>query len=200
MDNKTTQLIAKWFERKYAEVDQLMVPFSKNCKRNCDWCCYQSIEILNWEKPLILNYISKKLPENQKSIIKQKLSFWLHYFNNMVPSNDILSAHDVFIKFQQQQGKDRIACSFLNHHECLIYPVRPLSCRMHVNENGPAKCKAYPLNDASRDAVSLRKKILEEIVTSVPTQLELLNLAVAPIFGFAHHVRNIENILLESID
>lgn len=198
MNNKTSEIIANWFERKYAEVDQLMVPFSTNCKRSCDWCCYQSIEILNWEKPLIINYISEKLSDNKKRIVKQNLTFWLNYFNQMVPSNAILSVDDVFVKFQQQQGKDRIACPFLHQHECVIYPVRPLSCRMHVAENGPIACRANPLNDASPNAVILRKNILKEIVDAVPTQLELLNLAVAYTFGLSHMVRHIECAILKS--
>lgn len=197
MDTKTTKIIADWFIQKYLEIDQLMIPLSKKCKRGCDWCCYQSVEILNWEKPLILNYISEKLSDNQKTTIKKKLLLWLNYFNIMMPSKNILSVDDVFVKFQQKQRKDRIACPFLHQHNCLIYLVRPLSCRMHVAENGPAQCKANPLNDASDDAISLRKKILEEIIIAVPTRLELLNFAVAPLLGLSNKIKKMDYPLLQ---
>ena len=71
MDEITSKIVSNWFRKKYAEIDQAMIPFASKCKKGCDWCCYQSIEILNWEEPLILDFIEK---------------------------NDVISAYHIFIK------------------------------------------------------------------------------------------------------
>lgn len=200
MNPKTAQTIAQWFKRKYLEVDRMMFPLEQNCKKGCDWCCYQSVEILNWEEPLILEFLSLELSPILKIKIKERLIEWFDYFNRIMPEGKVLSSNDVFENLHQQQAGDCIACPLLNHHECLIYPVRPLSCRMHVAEFGPEACMINPLNDATSHAVKLRKKVLAEIVDQIPTNLTLLNFAIAPYFKLGHMVRDIEFTLLSGLD
>ena len=199
MDNKAYEIIAKWFKLKYAEIDKLMMPYSNVCKRSCDWCCYQSIEILNWEKPLILKYIRKNISNDQFSIIKFQLIQWLKYLKLKTNGKKTLNFNDVFIEFQQNHGNEEQACVFLHQHDCLIYQVRPLCCRMHVAEKDQTFCKKNALNDASPKAKALREKVVGEIVRSVPTRLELLNIAVLPVFGLSLNEIEIEYPLLQDL-
>ena len=199
MDPKTSKIVAEWFKNKYREIDRKMYPLSGICKKGCDWCCFQSVEILNWEEPLILNYISQQLSYSEKSRIRKKLLIWFDYFDETMQQKKILVADEIFVKFQQQQAVDRIPCPFLYNHECSIYPVRPLCCRMHVNESHPGDCRANPLKDSSPQAEELRKVTLASIVNRIPTSLHLLNFAIAPLFKLEHRVPVVEHALLKGI-
>lgn len=199
MDSETSQYVAGWFKKKYREIDRMMLPLSNSCIRGCDWCCYQSVEILNWEEPLISNYISNHFSSTQKSKIKEKLENWFDYFDSRMPRKKMLQVNDVFLKFQQQQAKDRFPCVFLQDHECSIYSVRPLCCRMHVTDQSSNMCKNNPLMDSSPKAEQLRKSVLASIADRVPTSLRLLNFSVAPLFKLQHRIREIDYPLLKGI-
>lgn len=199
MDEVTSKIVADWFRKKYRKIDQDMTTLSYVCKKGCDWCCYQSIEILNWEEPLILNYISEKISIDQKLILEEKLTDWFNYFDTVMPRKSELSTEDVFIDFHNAIAKDQIACLFLENHMCGIYPVRPISCRMHIANDGPLACMEDALKDSSFDAEQLRKKYLAEISEKLPTSLGLLNFSVAKILGLSHRIRKVEENLLEGI-
>lgn len=199
MDPETSKNVAEWFKKKYREIDRKMLPLSTSCKRGCDWCCYQSVEILNWEEPLILNYISNQLSNAQKSRIKEKLSNWFDYFDSRMPRKTMLQANDVFLKFQQQQAKDWFPCVFLHDHECAIYSVRPLCCRMHVTDQSFNVCKNDSLMDSSPKAEQLRKSVLASIADRVPTSIRLLNFSIAPLFKLQHRARDVEYPMLKGM-
>lgn len=192
MDPETSKIVAQWFKQKYDEIDRKMDRLSASCKRGCDWCCYQSIEILNWEEPLILNYISNQLSCTQKSRIKAKLSHWFNYFDLKTSGKKELLADEVFLKFQQQQAIDRFPCIFLHQRECVIYPVRPLCCRMHITQHHPDICKKVSLMDAHPRAQKLRIEVLASIVSNIPTTLTLLNFSAAQLFGFSDSIPRVQ--------
>lgn len=197
MNPESSKNIAEWFKKKYQEIDRKMMPLSASCIRGCDWCCYQSVEILNWEESLILHYISHGLSASQRSRIREKLLNWLDYFDSRMPANRVLQANDVFVDFRLQQAKDRFPCIFLHNRECSIYAVRPLCCRMHVTDHNFNVCKNEPLLDASPKAEQLRKVVLASIVDRVPTTLRLLNFSVTSLFKLQHRISEIEYPLLK---
>ncbi|MFA9388579.1 MAG: YkgJ family cysteine cluster protein [Prolixibacteraceae bacterium] len=199
MDSTTSHIVSKWFEKKYREIDLQLADLSPQCAKGCDWCCYQSIEILNWEEPLILEFINSQLSKRQKNRIKKKLIDWFDYLDQKIPLKPILTTEDVFEKFQQMQGGDRKPCIFLHKHECLIYPVRPISCRTHVAEQKVLGCIENPLQDSSDEATNLRIRILNEIIRKLPSSLELLNFAVAKMFELGYRKRPIEYHTLEAL-
>lgn len=199
MDPTTSHIVSKWFEKKYSQVDLEVAPLAINCKKGCDWCCYQSIEILNWEEPLILEFINNQLSKSQKKIVKHRLVEWFNYFDQLVPGKPETTIHDIFILLNQKHGSDRVPCVFLHQHLCLIYPVRPMCCRIHVAGENVEFCKANPLNEASAEAITIRKKVLNEIIHKIPTSLNLLNFAVARLLGLDYRNRKIEDHLLQSV-
>lgn len=192
MDTKTSSIVANWFHHKYTEVDQQMLPLKKACKKGCDWCCYQSVEILNWEEPLIISYIEKHFSALKKTELKNKLTEWFNYFDKSIGKVDVLSYDDVFVKFHEKQALDRIPCPFLENHICSIYEVRPICCRMHI-VGIVEKCKADLLCDATKEAELLRKEFLSKIVNEISTKLNLLNFAVAGLFDLSHRKCKIKN-------
>jgi Fe-S-cluster containining protein len=188
MNSGMDQWIAQWFQLKYKEVDKQMSSLTKVCKRGCDWCCYQSVQILNWEEPLILSYISTQLDSDQKEMIKTRLLLWFEHLDQFFKGRKHLTMEELFVDFNHQQDSHSLPCVFLHCHECLIYPVRSLCCRMHIVDVDPDYCIVDPLRDASPAAEGLRKKVLRDIVDQVPTTLRLLNFSIAPLFGLEHRV------------
>ncbi|MBN2806393.1 MAG: hypothetical protein JXR22_07015 [Prolixibacteraceae bacterium] len=200
MDSTTAHIVGKWFEKKYREVDQQVAPYATSRHNGCDGCCFQPIEILNWEEPLILEYIHQKLSPAQKRIVKQRLENWFDDFDQLVPGKSIQSAHDLFLQIQQKQGTQPLSCIFLHQHQCLIYPVRPIYCRMFVPEEDPEHCHQKPsLNDHSTATGLLQNKVVNDIIRIIPSTLNLLNFAVARLFNLDYRTRHLDDQLLQSM-
>jgi Fe-S-cluster containining protein len=200
MDSKTAHIVGKWFEKKYREVDQQVAPYSISCNKGCEGCCFQPIEILNWEEPLILEYIHHQLTSDQKKIVRRRLKHWFDDFDVLIPGKSTQSAHDLFLQIQRTQGSHPLPCIFLHQHQCLIYPVRPIYCRMFDPGEDPERCKYKPsIEDDSTTIGSLRKKVVNDIILKIPSTLNLLNFAVARLFNLNYRTRHLDEQLLQGI-
>jgi len=73
MDTSTKNIIVQYFQHLYDETDQQMALLKPVCKRGCPWCCYQSVEILNWEEPTIKQFIVQKIKGRAIIEIKNNL-------------------------------------------------------------------------------------------------------------------------------
>jgi hypothetical protein len=80
MDTATSNTIIKYFQYLYNETDQQMAALKPICKRGCPWCCYQSVEILNWEVPFISQFIDKNISGKVNAEIRRNLEFWFDFF------------------------------------------------------------------------------------------------------------------------
>lgn len=199
MDSKTSHIVSHWFEKKYQEIDQQLAQLPTQCAKGCDWCCYQSIEILEWEEPLIMEYVDHQLSEKQKNRIKKRLVKWFDYFDENVPNRPQLTIEDIFVRFQLSQGDDRKPCVFLEKHECMIYPVRPICCRTHVVNQQAKGCIDNPLRDAMAEAENIRISVVNDIIKKIPTSLKLLNFSIARLFELTYRTRPIESQILEAL-
>lgn len=197
MDSKTSHIVSHWFEKKYQEIDEQLAQLPTKCAKGCDWCCYQSIEILEWEEPLIMEYIDHHLSKKQKNSVQKRLVSWFDYFDNKIPRRPVLTVEDVFERFQKMQGNDRKPCVFLENHECMIYPVRPICCRTHVVKQQAKGCMNNPLRDAMDEADNIRKNVINDIIRKLPTSLRLLNFSVARLFELTYRTRPIESQILD---
>ena len=198
MDTIISNTIIQYFHRLYNETDQRMLSIKPVCKRGCPWCCYQSVEILNWEEPLISQYIDKKIDENLKVKIKNNLESWFEFFDRFTKGKAKLTMHDAFGMLNKQQAKERIPCPFLIEKECSIYQVRPLSCRCHISITNPTECKNNPLLDSTSESSSYRERVISDIIMNVPTTLKLLTYVAAPFFGLEHSMKPIHYTRLET--
>jgi Fe-S-cluster containining protein len=199
MDTATSNTIVQYFQRLYCETDQRMALLNPVCQRGCPWCCYQSVEILNWEEPLISQYIGEKIRGEIKETIGKNLENWFDFFDRITIGKAELTMHDAFVFINRQQAKERIPCPFLTNNECSIYKVRPLSCRCHIAIENPEKCIVNPLLDSTIESEHYRKKVASDIVRNVPTTLRLLAFVVAPYFGIEHRTKPIYYTCLEPI-
>jgi Fe-S-cluster containining protein len=199
MDTITSNTLVIYFQHLYRETDHKMSLLKPVCKRGCPWCCYQSVEILNWEEPLISQFLREKINGEVKRNIKKELENWFDFFDRVTTGKNELTMHDAFDFLNKQQAKERFPCPFLTNNECSIYRVRPLSCRCHINTNSPVKCKKNPLNDSTTESTRYRKEIIAEIISKVPTTLQLLNFVSASHFELNHRIKPIIYSKIETI-
>lgn len=109
--------------------------FKVHCRPGCVYCCYNMPAGVS-SLELILLYLAvcgngllercfrRSLRANERlAQIRQDRSFW--------PEEDaVCRGREGVLKAYLQTST---ACPFLNEGRCLVYPVRPLACRMHFS-------------------------------------------------------------------
>ena len=71
------------------QIDNITKTFKSCCEKGCSFCCYQMVEVYDFEKEEI-QYAIKNLTDEQKKEIEINLGNWLDFFNENTPNNKIL--------------------------------------------------------------------------------------------------------------
>lgn len=88
------------------------------CMKGCSHCCYQPVFLSPIEVSMISGY--KNIPRLNKPILNDPKS--------------LLATQKKYIG---------VKCPFLEDNVCSVYPVRPLTCRLHFNlSNTPEICES----------------------------------------------------------
>ncbi|WFB65505.1 YkgJ family cysteine cluster protein [Chryseobacterium sp. WX] len=132
------------------------------CKTGCSFCCYQLIEVFDFEEQTIKDAINK-LDDNNKAIIKKNLESWFTFFNENTPNEKVLDEHDTISNMINLGLSKKHPCPLLINNLCSIYNNRPLACRVHVVESNPELCEKDPYRASSKESHSIRNKIFSEI-------------------------------------
>ncbi|HPR31524.1 MAG TPA: hypothetical protein PLK12_05500 [Prolixibacteraceae bacterium] len=188
MDQQLEANIIQKFRNIYREADSVMQTLRPVCRKGCSWCCYQLIELLNWEAPILIDYLKKNKHRPIFAEVRNNLSEWFRFCHHTCASQSELTLDEAFQHLPAEQARKRIPCPFLVDRCCVVYPVRPLSCRLHISRISSRICRINPLNDSDPDALAYRKKVVNDIVQHVPTTLRLLPLLIAPLFGFEKQI------------
>ena len=121
------------------------------CRKGCAHCCYQPVEALSWEMPLLLAAI-RDLPERKREQIRRALRRAVDRLDVLntdlgaipgpplpdVPTIEEAQLHSNSAAYMRR----RIACPLLDRDgTCLVYAARPMACRTHAVVGGdPAAC------------------------------------------------------------
>lgn len=154
--------IAKRILEVYRKTDNDLRLIPKVCRQGCAACCHQYVPMLATEEFPIAEYISKRMPKKIRHRVRQNAIDWLDYFDRHTPSG-LVSETD-FNRFEKQLAKDRIPCPFLIEGSCSIYEVRPLICRLHIQESEPELCERDVLRDSSLKGEKIAKERFAELV------------------------------------
>lgn len=158
-----------------------ITPNIKNCcTKGCSYCCYQIIEVYDFEKIVIQNAISN-LSTNEKQQVKENLESWLDYFNSNTPNNKILDEFDTIKNFMNISKSNSHKCPLLIDDSCSIYKDRPLTCRIHSVVDSPEKCKINPHRSSSVEANHLRSYTIKFIQSFKKSELLFLPFIVAEV-------------------
>ncbi|MGC9353096.1 MAG: YkgJ family cysteine cluster protein [Mariniphaga sp.] len=130
-------------------VDELVVYFSgfaarqsrmPACRKGCSWCCYQPVFAMDYELEYLQVFISENFDEEiQKRIVnrakekKQKL--------------EGLTGSALF--------NSKISCPLLENGVCMVYPARPVACRIYLSSNLESCIKFYNEPDDEQSVPAL---------------------------------------------
>lgn len=160
------------------DIDGIVSNFNNCCKKNCAYCCYQMIEVYDFERSMIRNAVNE-LSEEKKEIVRINLNNWFDYFNENTPENKILDENDTINNFINLSLTKKKQCPLLIDNLCSIYNNRPLTCRVHVVENSPEKCEKDPYRASSPKSNDLRSKLMQYIASMRRSELLLLPFVIA---------------------
>lgn len=180
----------------YEDVDKFISTQKNCCTKGCSFCCHQQIEIMNFEKEMIRDYIKTNLTVEENNIVKEGLNDWLDFFDVNTPNNKTLTGQDVFTDFGPKAAKASIKCPFLIENVCSIYKMRPFTCRMHIVEHSPQICNTNKLRDSSKPAYIMRAQIVNFLKSKGEISVEPLAYAVADIFLPDRKLKPIEKAVL----
>ena len=165
----------------YSQIDTIIDAENKCCKPGCSFCCHQQIEIMESEKPVIIDYIKLKINIEEKEKIKNDLNIWLNFFDENTPDNKILNGFDIFLDFRKKCAKQVLKCPFLINNLCSIYEVRPLACRVHYVLHNPELCDKDKERETAEKGSVLRQHVINRIKIYEQVSLIPLTYAVASI-------------------
>jgi Fe-S-cluster containining protein len=106
------------------------------CSKGCAHCCRQEILVTRAEVEVIVEWIQASWSPAQIAALKERLAAWLVWYRG-----------DFKRLVDGGQDRDVVAyehgplCVALEDGACTIYPVRPMTCRMHFVRSSPDACR-----------------------------------------------------------
>lgn len=165
---KIITIIMRFFnqkEKQYMDlrkkIDSDIEKLPNCCSKGCSFCCFQPIEIFDFEKKTIKNAI-KKLDTTTKNNIKINLESWFNLLNANTVGSTTLEGNDILQLFQNM-SPNKHQCPLLINNLCSIYDDRPLACRLHVVEYNIQSCNADPYRWASNASFNVRRQMLVDL-------------------------------------
>ena len=134
-ENKNQENFTESLLQFYNQLDLLSDSFITNCKNEnltvdckmgCSWCCYQPVFSLTHEMLLIVNYIRENFDQKRMDEILVRAKKKSALTKNL--------SHEELLRF-------KYVCPLLQNGVCIIYPVRPLACRIYLSSDVET-CKA----------------------------------------------------------
>jgi len=128
------------------------------CTKGCASCCFHWVEDVNsFEAEAIAAWLVRYAPEKIPSIIDRctRDAAALSHLNALVEAklalldsaqNEAIDPTDLLLASFHRL---RRPCPLLDGttRSCLVYPLRPLTCRMYVNFSDPARCSPGAADD-----------------------------------------------------
>ncbi len=93
------------------------------CQEGCAWCCQKTVGTAVPEVERIVHFLRSSLSEEQLADLHARAANLVHQRRQL--QNDRWTAN-------------RLPCVFLIEDRCLVYPVRPLTCRGFTSRNAGA--------------------------------------------------------------
>ena len=140
------------------ELDRNLAKLPSICQKGCAHCCYQAATIADYEEAPIKSFIKKRLSMKMKSTIRIKAMEWLERYDDIYDHIDPVAiqaqagrsepdGYAVYQAVSMELSKAGLPCPFLVNNQCAIYPVRPLSCRIHGQVDDLEACQSNLLRE-----------------------------------------------------
>jgi len=109
-------------------------PPALDCKEGCDWCCHLTVGTSVPEIVRIVDFLKQTFTEEELQTIRERVRQVTEQRQALRP---------------KVKSPRSLPCVFLHNHRCMIYPVRPLTCR-GSNSTNVSQCEQFlePRNKA----------------------------------------------------
>lgn len=110
---------------------------SVDCHLGCQWCCYQSVFATTHEIIVVADYLEKHFSKDVTGQIKERAKAKEEQLAKLSPADSL---------------KQSIPCPLLRKGSCMVYPVRPMGCRIYLSASEKS-CHAKYLRPDDPDVV-----------------------------------------------
>jgi Fe-S-cluster containining protein len=133
----TREAVYVALQKMYFEVDEMIRSFlvfaeskgqKADCREGCSWCCYQPVFALSYELDGLNDYVKKHFDASVRAQITERAALKRKKLNGL-DSERILQS--------------KIPCPFLENGSCMVYPVRPVACRVYLSTDLNSCLKFY---------------------------------------------------------
>lgn len=152
------------------------------CKKCCNYCCYQSVELFSIEISSIKEFIVKILPDTIKKQLKQNTRKWLDFYYEYISQYQDLNLEHITVELNNVMVEKNIPCPFLINNICSIYSRRPISCRTYIQTQSVLNCKQNPLRNDDNKGRELHLYMATFFQTYSEVYLYPINFVLAEIF------------------
>lgn len=127
--NLTQDSLYSSISEMYAATDELLVSFTGlanqqnqaiQCKKGCEYCCYQPVYALDYEMQFLNTFIKEKFTKKEQTEIQTRANNNRQKLSNLQES-EILNSKQ--------------PCPLLKNGACIAYDARPMACRIYLSSN-----------------------------------------------------------------
>lgn len=120
----------------YDEVDRVTARDAERtgvtCVKGCNHCCSQLVGVTGFEVEEIVDYLYQNHADKIQGTVKRLSA---HVASLLAMAGDMPA-----IFAREEWWNTRTECVLLRRGLCLVYPVRPLACRMYMVNSDPHDC------------------------------------------------------------
>lgn len=150
------QLIFDTFEKWCSDQKDL----TPACYKGCNVCCTQNVTITALEAESILRYIQR---EKKSDWFTTQISQNRKHQRPGFSTNDFAKACLEEREVPSQPQNNAAGCPFLEENICMIYPVRPFSCRHFVSSSVCKPGQPATIPDYYLEASTAVTQIIEHL-------------------------------------
>jgi Fe-S-cluster containining protein len=107
-----------------------------SCTKGCAYCCRQEILIPRAEAEVIVEWIQASWAAAQLDALKDRLRAWLAWHHGELTRRVAGGEDRQVVAYEHGPF-----CVALEDGACSIYPVRPMTCRIHYVSSSPDVCR-----------------------------------------------------------
>lgn len=128
----------------------------KSCKKGCSYCCCHWVEDVNsFEMDIIADYIKTNIPEKIEEIIRsckediqelERVDEIVNIKLSKLSGNEKVGIDQVDLLLSVFYQLERKCPLLASDGSCMIYDIRPITCRIYMNFSDPFLCKPGYIN------------------------------------------------------
>lgn len=108
-----------------------------DCKKGCEWCCYQPVYALSYEMEYLNAFIKNNFDNKSQNEIKVRAEKKNNKLKNL-SDTDLLNS--------------KFPCPLLQNGACIAYEARPMACRIYLSTEVNT-CLSFYKNPESKDSI-----------------------------------------------